>query len=180
MPGIHVLEEFNRKKDVDGRDTPAMTICFREMTMPATTLRQNGTTGSMRWLKRALILGSGLILLMTAGLFVLDAVEHALVARFYKAHPMLGMMDKFRGTTPAMVDILLKRVPNGSTRADAIQILASEGMSCESVDTASRKLLACEAKNRRPQSLIPRWYVEILFDEGDRVLDGRVIAFKAG
>ena len=148
--------------------------------MPATTMRQNVKTGSMRWLKRALIIGSGLILLMAGGLFILDAVERALVARFYEAHAMLGMMHKFPNMDPAMVDILLRRVPRDSTRADATEILASEGMKCESVDTAPRKYLACEAKSRWPQSLIPRWYVEILFDESDRVSDGRVIAFKAG
>jgi len=134
----------------------------------------------MRWLKRALVIGSGLILLMAGGLFILDAVERALVARFYEAHPMLGMMHQFPNTDPAMVDILLKRVPRGSTRADATGILASEGMKCDAVDTAPRKYLVCEATNRWPQGSIPRWYVEILFDESDRVSDGRVIAFKAG
>ena len=148
--------------------------------MPATTMQQNVKTGSMRWLKHALVIGSGLILLMAGGLFILGAVERALVARFYEAHAMLGMMHEFPNTDPATVDILLRRVPRGSTRADATEILASEGMKCEPVDTAPRKYLACEAKNRWPQSLIPRWYVEILFDESDRVSDGRVIAFKAG
>ena len=168
------LEEFNRKKDVDGRDNPAMTICFRETAMLATANPQKVKASSTRWLKLALTIFAALILLIIVGLFVLDRYERAEFARFYDAHPMLGMMSKFPKTEdPGMVEVLLTRVPKGTTRADAIQILAGEGMRC-----GSRKLLVCEVKNREPQMLIPQWLVEVHFDESDKVSGGRVLALK--
>jgi hypothetical protein len=161
--------------------SPAMTNYFRETMMLATTIRQNVKPGSMRRLKRALTIGSALVLLLVAGLFALNAFERVQIARFYEAHPMLGMMNKFPSTVdPGMVDILLKRVPIGSMRSDAIQILAGEGMECGSVDSSSRKLLVCGAKDREPRHLIPRWHVEIQFDQSDKVSGGRVLALKAG
>jgi len=73
-----------------------------------------------------------------------------------------------------------KRVPMVSMRTDAIQILTSESTVCGSVDSASRKLRVCHVKDREPRDLIPRWHVEVQFDEGDKVSGGRVLALKAG
>lgn len=132
----------------------------------------------MRWFKRPLFAFATLVLLLIVGLAVLSADEKTQVARFYDAHPMLQMMDRI----PAIldrerVDVLLQRVPKGSTRKDAAQILSSEGMRCGHVQ--SQRLLTCDLKDREPAHLIPRWVVEIQFDESDRVSGGRVLALKA-
>ena len=133
----------------------------------------------MRWFKRVLLAFAALVLLLIVGLAVLSADEKAQVARFYDAHPMLQMMDKI----PAIldrerVDVLLQRVPKGSTRKDAAQILSSEGMSCSHAQS-SQRLLTCDLKDREPAHLIPRWVVEVQFDENDKVSGGRVLALKA-
>jgi hypothetical protein len=67
-----------------------------------------------------------------------------------------------------------------SMRTDAIQTLTSEGMVCGSVDSASRRLRVCHVKDREPRDLIPRWHVEVQFDEGDRVSGGRVFGTEGG
>lgn len=133
----------------------------------------------MRWFKCVLFAFAALVLLLIVGLAVLSADEKAQVARFYDAHPMLQMIDKI----PAIldrerVDVLLQRVPKGSTRKDAFQILSSEGMSCFNA-TPNQRPLVCGVKKREPAHLIPNWHVEVQFDENDKVSGGRVLALKA-
>jgi hypothetical protein len=128
----------------------------------------------MHWFKRALIVVAALILLPVGGIFLLDAYQRIPLARFYATHPMLGLMDNVPyDTNELMVDILHKRVPVGSTRAHAIQVLADEGMSCGPVEIASRRF-TCFVKDREPENLIPRWYIGIQLDENDRVSGGGV------
>jgi ribosome-binding factor A len=51
VPGMHVIEEFNRKKDVHGRENPAVTICFRETDMPSHHKKDSTPGGSQRQLR---------------------------------------------------------------------------------------------------------------------------------
>src|SRR4051812_8446478 len=129
--------------------------------MPAAAVQQNQKFSLMRWFKRALAVGAVVILLLIVGLFLREAYERVQLARFYKAHPMLGMMDKVPDN-PAelMVGILLERIPVGSTRDHAIQVLTEEGMACGPVEVVSRHF-TCFVKDRKPENLISRWYVGI-------------------
>jgi hypothetical protein len=140
--------------------------------MPTAAVQQNQKFSLMRWLKRILAVAAVVILLLVVGLFAREAYERVQLARFYEAHPMLGMMDKVPDN-PAelMVGILLERVPVGSTRDHAIQVLTEEGMACGPVEVVSRHF-ACFVKDRKPETLIPRWYIGIQLDESDRVSSG--------
>jgi hypothetical protein len=140
--------------------------------MPAAAVQQNQKFSLMRWFKRILVVAAAAILLLIAGLFAREAYERVQLARFYEAHPMLGMMDEVPyDTEPLVVDILLKRIPVGSTRDHAIEILTEEGMACGPVEVVSRRF-ACFVKDRKPENLIPRWYIGIQLDESDRVSSG--------
>jgi hypothetical protein len=148
--------------------------------MPAAAVQQNQKLSLMRWLKRALIVVVSLILPVAVGLFILDAYETAQIARFYEAHPMLRTMNKFpTAQDPKMVDILLERVPIGSTHSSAVQTLSSEGMSCTKLTSGSQRLLSCKLKEREACLLIPDWYVQVSLDDNDQVSGGRVNAGKA-
>lgn len=133
----------------------------------------------MRWLRRVLFAFAALVLLLITGLVVQSSHEKTQVTRFYDAHPMLQMMDK----VPVLleqerIDVLLQRIPKGSTRMSALQILSSEGMNCSHAHS-NQRLLTCDLKDREPAHLIPRWFVEVQFDENDKVSGGRVLALKA-
>jgi hypothetical protein len=141
--------------------------------MPA-AVQQNQKLSLMRWFRRALAVGAIVILLSIVALFAREAYERVQLARFYEAHPMLGMMDKVPDNrAEPMVSILLGRVPVGSTRDHANQVLTEEGMACGPVEVVSRHF-TCFVKDRKPENLIPRWYVGIQLDESDRVLGGGV------
>jgi hypothetical protein len=142
--------------------------------MPAAAVQQNQKFSLVHWFKRVLAVTAVVILLLIVGLFAREAYERVQLARFYEAHPMLGMMDKVPDN-PAelMVDILLERVPVGSTRAHAIQVLTGEGMACGPVEVVSHRF-TCFVRDREPENLIPRWYIEIRLDENDQVSGGGV------
>ncbi|MEA2823462.1 MAG: hypothetical protein QOJ86_5466 [Bradyrhizobium sp.] len=133
----------------------------------------------MSWPKRILITlaaAAALILLPIIGLVIYDEVRFAL---FNNSHPMLKAMSEQRNQDYAedrrrMNDILLKRLPVGSTRSEALQILTVEGMECaRPPGTAQRDLLVCYVTSPRV-----RWHIEVQFDENDRVLGGRVLTLK--
>jgi hypothetical protein len=148
--------------------------------MPAAAIQQNQKLSLMRWFKRALIIVVALILLLVVGLFVLDAHETAQVTRFYEAHPMLRMMNEFPTTQDSkVIDILLERVPIGSTHSNTIQTLSSEGMSCAKLTSGNRKLLSCQLKEREACLLIPEWHIEVLLDDNDQVSGGHILKLKA-
>jgi hypothetical protein len=157
-----------------------MTMVSKDTTMPTAIIRQKQKLSLTRWFKRALTVVAALILLLVVGLFVLAAHETAQIARFYDAHPMLRMMNKFSTSQdPRMVDVLLERVPIGSTRSNAVQTLSSEGMFCTKLTVEDRKLLSCELKEREACLLIPEWYIQVSLDDNDEISGGRVNAGKA-
>jgi hypothetical protein len=106
-------------------------------------------------------------------------MERAESERFYAAHPMLqGMRDvvNVHGSgTPILTDVLLARVPLGSTRQDAIRILSSENMSCEWVEIM--RTLVCSPLSR--PSHVPRWHIELAFSHDDKLSAGRAFPLKA-
>ena len=109
------------------------------------------------------------------------------VENFYASHPMLRAMEKARsnGATsqpndpfPQLRDVLLQRVPVGSNRDDAIRILASEGLICEKPDGPSGTTRLSCLTDTRPAS-VSRWYIELHFDQDDKMIDCRAFPFKA-
>lgn len=129
----------------------------------------------MRWFKRALLAVAAMVLFAIAGIFALNVSEEMQIARFYNAHPMLREMNKLPTTTdPRMTEILLARIPIGSTRLSALQTLSAEGLACEANVFLQRKQLTCRIENREPEHLIPRWYVGIQLDEEDKVSGGGI------
>ena len=145
----------------------------------------------MRW-TRQLLLSLAVVVSATVGLvsgllsaiwvpFLMDDIE---VNAFYSAHPMLRAMRGAptritpSGDNPAMTRILLDRVPTGTDRSTAIQILAAENIWCERpVALADRDLLVC-GPIKRPCS-VSRWYIELHFDELNNVAGGRAFPLKA-
>jgi hypothetical protein len=137
----------------------------------------------MSWFKRILMILAASILLPVAGLFSLDLYVRVQVALFYKAHPMLRTMNEAPPLTtrgddswPQMRVVLLERVPIGSARSEAVRILADEGMVCTAINTPTRNSLACSLPDD-PVG-VPRWHVEVNFDEHDKVAEGRVLPLK--
>jgi hypothetical protein len=129
----------------------------------------------------------GLILLAIIGVaiavVVYDAYVKVQVAQFYKAHPMLRSMNEAQPVATSGVDpwpqmrtVLLERVSVGSSRSEAVRILADEGMVCTAINTPTQNRLACSVPDE-PVG-VPRWHVEVKFDEDDKVADGRVLALK--
>jgi hypothetical protein len=148
--------------------------------MVATMINLDRKLSPISWPKRILITltaAVALILLPIIGLVIYDEVRFAL---FNKAHPMLKAMSERPNQNYAedqqwMNNILLKRLPVGSTRSEALQIFSAEGMACERpVATADRNMLVCYVTSPRV-----RWHIEVRFDENDRVLGGRVLTLKA-
>jgi hypothetical protein len=114
---------------------------------------------------------------------IYDAYVKVQVAQFYKTHPMLRSMNEAPPTVtrgddswPQMKAVLLERVPIGSARSDAMRILAAEGMVCTAIKTPTRNSVQCSLPDE-PVG-VQRWYVQVNFDEDDKVADGRVLALK--
>lgn len=137
----------------------------------------------MTWLNRILItLASVAALLMVpvVALVIYDIYERTQVARFYEAHPMLRAMNELPDQPYAerqlrMADILLKRLPLGSTLSQALDVFATEGMKCERpARPLSRPMLICSVTAPRM-----RWHIEVQLDGNDKVSGGRVLTLKA-
>jgi hypothetical protein len=134
------------------------------------------------WFKRILIILAALIALPVVGVLILDLYVRVQVALFYKAHPMLRTMNEAPPLTtrgddswPQMRAVLLERIPIGSARSEAVRILADEGMVCIAINTPTRNL-SCSLPYD-PVG-VPRWHVEVNFDEHDKVAEGRVLPLK--
>ena len=116
-----------------------------------------------------------------SSVLILDFYVRVQVDRFYKAHPMLRTMNEAQPVATSGVDpwpqmrtVLLERVSVGSSRSEAVRILADEGMVC--INTPTRKSLVCSLADD-PVG-VPRWHVEVDFDENDKVAEGRVFPRK--
>jgi hypothetical protein len=131
----------------------------------------------MRRLVRGAIAFAALILILAGGVFIAFKLNDARVDEFYAEHPLLQRMRAIPANDPAMVKILMERVPIGSTRDEAFRILAVEGFRCNPSNAPTPNSLACWTLTR--PSSVPRWYVEVKFDEADKVAGGRVFPFKA-
>jgi hypothetical protein len=94
----------------------------------------------MRWSKRSLIV-FGLFyapfLLLTGAFMIYEHTENTRVAEFYDAHPMLREMGGGKAGEQ-MTAILLHRVPIGSTRSDALDVLSAEDMDCKPGDQSGK------------------------------------------
>jgi hypothetical protein len=155
--------------------------------MPATIINSDRKISPMSWSKRILITLAAVVALMlipVVGLIIFDFYVDAQVARFYNTHPMLRSMNEAPHppiTRPlteldqARADILLKRLPIGSSRADALQVFSLEGMKCERpTGTAQQSMLVCYVTAPKV-----RWHIEVRFDDNDKVSGGRVLTLKA-
>jgi hypothetical protein len=148
--------------------------------MAATMINLDRKLSPISWPKRILITlaaAVALILLPIIGLVIYDEVQFAL---FNNAHPMLKAMSErpnqnYAEDRQRMNDILLERLPVGSTRSEALQIFSTEGMQCSRPPgTAQQKMLVCYAASPRV-----RWHIEVQFDDNDKVSGGRVLTLKA-
>jgi hypothetical protein len=152
--------------------------------MAAAIIEDDRKVSLMRLFKVFLIILTVLVLLPVIGVVIYGRYVDAQVARFYDEHPLLRSMYELPHppiTEPLAKldqqrdDILLKRLPIGSSRADALEMLSSEGMNCLPMTIPNRReMLVCKAS-----SLQSRWRIEIQFDENERVSGGRVIELKA-
>jgi hypothetical protein len=153
---------------------------FERRYMPADIIKRDRKLSPISWSKRiltTLVAAVALILLPIVGLVIYDELRFAL---FNNTHPMLKVMSKRSNLTYAeeqqrMNDILLKRLPVGSTRSEALQIFSVEGMECaRPPGTAQRNTLVCSVTSPRV-----RWHIEVQFDDNDKVSSGRVLTLKA-
>jgi hypothetical protein len=152
--------------------------------MSAAIVQDDPKVSLMRLFKVFLIILTALVLLPVIGLIIYSRYVDARVAQFYDEHPLLRSMNELTHppiTEPLAeldqqrVDILLKRLPIGSSRADALERLSSEGMKCSPMTIPNhREMLVCKAS-----SIQSRWRIEIQFDENERVSGGRVLELKA-
>jgi len=95
---------------------------------------------------------------------------------FYAERPLLAAMRG--GTETSMTRTLLERVPPGTKRSEAASIMVSEKIECSRPrGLLQQHLLVCGARGR-PCS-VPRWHIELSFDERDEFKTGRVIPLKA-
>lgn len=135
----------------------------------------------MRWLKRVLFVVAALLLLIIGGLYALHAYEKRQVARFYEARPMLAQMTHFFSSDLKMMEILMNYVPVGSTYEQAFKVLSSQGMTCGPLKRNDFSSLACGVEDARGDvcTLIPRWSVDIYFDQNGKVSRGNVTPLKA-
>jgi hypothetical protein len=147
------------------------------------TNRRDRKISPMSWSKRILITLAGAVALMlipVVALVIYDLYERVQVALFNNAHPMLQEMSSlpygpYNEREQGMAAILLKRLPLGSTRSEALAIFSTEGMKCERpVGTAQWNMLVCYVTSPRV-----RWHIEVQFDKNDRVSGGRVLILKA-
>jgi len=137
----------------------------------------------MSWPKRILITlaaAAALILIPVVGLVIYDFYERMQVALFYRAHSMLRTMHElpdqsYETRLQGMTNILLKRLPIGSARSDALGVLSDEGMKCSpGTGSTARTMLVCGVTSPRV-----RWHIEIQLDENNKVSGGRVLTLKA-
>jgi hypothetical protein len=136
----------------------------------------------MHRMKRGVLIFVGLMLLLACGIAINNWIETAQYEKFYVEHPMLRAMRdhppvRTRGADP-WIAILLSRVPTGTTRSDALRILADEGMSCQPSHVPTPHSLACGPRSQ-PKS-VSRWYIQVTLDPDDKVTGGRVLKMKAG
>ena len=141
----------------------------------------------MRWIWRGLLIFAGLmILLPAAGLAINHYVETAQRDRFYASRPMLRAMHEVLPSqerpgdpAPRLSAILYARVPLGSSRSEALRILGTEGIQCSpATGPVGLNHMVCSPWDR-PTHVVPRWHIEIRFDQDDRLAGGRVLALKA-
>ena len=145
----------------------------------------------MRLIKRGLIVFAIFCapFLLLAGAFVIYAqIDNARVAEFYDNHPMLRDMRDSKWSD--MTAVLLKRVPVGSTRSEALRTLSAEDIDCKPGKTSGKRPfkpglrqpenLACYPIKLARTSSVPAWYIELSFDENDKVVGGNAMHFKSG
>lgn len=139
----------------------------------------------MSWVHRPiLVLAVILGVIVAAPVGLIGAyLAYDVVARylFFERHPMLKAMRdapsvSFQSNDPwsQMTDILMKRVPPGSSRSEALRILSEENLACEK-PRSKEDLIVC-GPTSKPAS-IGGWYIELAFDD-DRVSRGRVLRPK--
>jgi hypothetical protein len=132
-------------------------------------------------LTAAIGIGAGLL----QGIWGLILLEDFKVEAFYLTHPLLRAMRDApnhrttQGEYPSATKILLDRIPLGTKRSVAAQIIAAENLKCDQTRALLDKdrPLICEAANRPCNAT--RWHIELRFDDQDNVVDGRAIPSKA-
>jgi hypothetical protein len=168
---------------VDARDKRGHDD-FERRLMPTAIIQDDRKVSLMRSSKVFLIILTALVLIPVIGVVVYGRYVDAQVARFYDEHPLLRSINELPHPPitrpPAELDqqrdaILLKRLPIGSSRADALEMLSSEGMKCSPMTIPNhREMLVCKASSHQS-----RWRIEIQFDENEKVSGGRVLELKA-
>jgi hypothetical protein len=117
------------------------------------------------------------------GVTACNEIERVRAERFYTKHPLLKEMRDAPPSAsipndpwPHFTELLLKRVPRGSTYADAVNILGAQGLTCNP-SQAWERMIVCYPPDR--PSIVPRWHIEVKFDADGKVSGGRVLMLKA-
>jgi hypothetical protein len=142
----------------------------------------------MRRLARVLFSVFGVVLLLTGAIVIKFWYDDRQVEDFYSTHPMLRAFRESNRTIaqavlrpndpwPHITDTLLSRITPGLHRNDAEKILQAEGIDCApSSGPQKEALLVCGVRSK--PSGVPRWYIEISFDQENAVSGGRVLMLK--
>lgn len=105
---------------------------------------------------------------------------------FYAKRPMLRAMDNAMPTSTrpnpnpqrSYAEILFERVPHGTARERTLDVLTAEGIRCTPVNGPDRdRNMVCYAPNRPMH--VPRWHVELAFNQNDELSGARVLSLKA-
>jgi hypothetical protein len=137
----------------------------------------------MRWIKRILlglaalgIAATGIVAVLLLVGWALLLFEESKEKAFYAERPLLLAMRD--GLPYSATKALFDRVPRGTKRSEAVAIMSLEKITCEPrAVPGEADMMVCRAKGR--PCGVPRWRIEIDFDERDEVRTGFAFALKA-
>ena len=141
----------------------------------------------MRWKKRGVIIATCVVLLvgLVGGCWIVESVQTR--AFFEKYELVNAMKQSTEGIDPWKTDpralrrnVLLGRIALGTTQAETIRVLSSEGFACRkwgAPPPRSKIAFDCSLSGNHPSN-VGRWLIQLDFDDAQRLANANVMILK--
>lgn len=106
---------------------------------------------------------------------------------YYSGHHLLKAMHDSARLPDGRVEthgrglrrVVLSRLPVGTPSEEVFHTLSSENFDCHwPSGFAEKRLIVCGRSDEARVKFVPRWYIEVMLDEAQRLSDVRVLMLK--
>jgi hypothetical protein len=141
----------------------------------------------MRWKRRSVIVAACIVvpISLVGGCWIIEDVQ---IRTFYRKHELVNAMNHAtQGIDPWKTDpgalrrkVLLGRVPLGTTQAETIRVLSSEGFACQQWNASpprSNVAFDCYLAAEPPTN-VGRWLIQLDFNNEKRLANADIRILK--